>query len=316
MITQQYSSFLGRVRAAGLAPLTACDVGTLQVNLGSLCNMACRHCHVSAGPACSNIMSRSIVDEVVSVLSVFSVPALDITGGAPELNPWFRHLVRSARKLGKSVMVRTNLTVFFESGMGDLPEFFSEHGLDVAASLPSYREELVDLVRGRGAFRKSIDALRRLNAAGYGESPHSGKLYLVHNPPDANIPVAQEALEQEYRSELRERHGISFTGLYALANAPIGRFLDALEQSGALERYQEALGNGFNARALDTVMCRRMINVGWDGRLHDCDFNQALGIGLLSEPKHISCFDPSLLAQRIVNTGEHCYACTAGRGFS
>jgi len=316
MQVQEHSSFINKAKDVGITSISARGVNTLQVNLGSLCNMACRHCHMSAGPAHTNSMSGDIADEVLRVLSQFRIPSLDITGGAPEMNPWFRYLASSARGLGTSVMVRTNLTVFFESGLDDLLQFFAEQGLDVAASLPSCSQEEVDRVRGRGTFAKSIDALRRLNALGYATGPRTDKLYLVHNPADASIPAAQETLEAEYRRTLQDHYGISFTGLFALANSPIGRFRDALVTNNALDRYQNALEKGFNAQALDTIMCRQMINVGWDGRLYDCDFNQALGIGVLSESKHIRDFDSAVLAQRNINVGDHCYVCTAGSGFT
>jgi radical SAM/Cys-rich protein len=294
--------------------LTAVELGSLQVNVGYQCTMACTHCHVSAGPARSEMMDQEMAGEVLRVLSETPIPVLDITGGAPELNPSLRGLITGARKLGKQVKVRTNLTVFFEDTMADLPGFYAEHGVELVASLPSYREDIVDRVRGRGTFNKSIASLRKLNTLGYGVGPGGKTLHLVYNPPDAVLAPEQDALEKEFRRELGDRFNVFFNHLYVFTNMPIGRFHTLLVQRGDLERYQNMLVNAFNPLTLDNIMCRRMISVGWDGRLYDCDFNQALGIGVTAGPDHIRTFDHYALARRRIVMGDHCFGCTAGAG--
>jgi len=240
---------------------------------------------------------------------------LDITGGAPELNPYFKYLVEEARTIGRRVIVRTNLTVFFEAGMEDLPEFYSENAVEVIASLPHYVESAADRVRGNSAFRKSIKALERLNRLGYGTGSNNGKLNLVYNPPGAFLAPSQKTLEEDYRRELQGKFGISFDNLFVFVNMPIGRFREYLVRTNNLEKYQKQLISAFNPETLDGLMCRYLISVRWDGMLYDCDFNQILGLTLDSKcPQYIGDFNHSQLSRRKIAANDHCYGCTAGQG--
>ena len=309
--------FLDTVRSVRNEPLSAEDITVLQVNMGYQCNMACNHCHVSAGPGRTEIMEKSTVEAVLQVLKDNPIKTLDITGGAPELNPLFPELVRSARKMGKRVIARTNLTVFFEEGMGAFPEFYRDHGVELIASLPCYLEENVNSARGNGTFQKSIDALRRLNNLGYGEEKGTLSLSLVYNPAGPFLAPAQSCLEADYKRELKARYGIVFNRLFAFTNMPVGRFRDALIKNGNGRAYMDMLTSAFNPATLDRVMCRSLVSVGWDGRLYDCDFNQALGLGLdCSVPQHIRNFDHAVLSRRIISVNDHCFGCTAGQGSS
>jgi radical SAM/Cys-rich protein len=249
------------------------------------------------------------------VLRKTGIATLDITGGAPELNPSFRFLVGEARALGRHVMVRSNLVVFFDEGMEDLPEFYAEDGVELVASLPYYLEDGVDRVRGAGVFEKSVEAIRRLNRLGYGDGSGERVLDLVYNPQGAYLPPEQGSLEEDYKRELRERYGITFDRLFTLGNMPIGRFKEFLARTGQLDAYMEKLSCAFNAETLPGLMCRHLISVGWDGRLYDCDFNLVLGMGLEKGlPEHVSEFDYEALRNRTVYVDEHCLGCTAGQG--
>jgi radical SAM/Cys-rich protein len=310
-------SFENKLVQIGQWPLRAAGIETLQVNVGKLCNQTCRHCHVDAGPTRTEIMTRETADQVVSVLRRFSIPTLDITGGAPELNPNFEYLVREARALGRRVIDRCNLTVFFVEGRQHLPAFLREHQVEVTASLPCYTEQNVDKQRGKGVFLKSIEALRLLNDQGYGRPETNLTLNLVYNPLGPYLPGPQESLEEAYRQHLRDEHGILFNHLYTLTNMPISRFLTDLKRSGKHDEYMALLEEKFNRETLKGLMCRTLLSVGWDGTLYDCDFNQMLDLpvnhGL---PHHIRDFDAYLLARREIRTGPHCYGCTAGSGSS
>ncbi len=308
------SSFYDTVLAARSAPLRALELDTLQVNLGYRCNLACRHCHVGGGPGRPEMMEETTIGAVLAAVQAAAGSALDITGGAPEMNPGFRRLVAGARGLGRRVVVRTNLAVLFESGMEDLPEFYRDQGVELVASLPYYLEDNVDRVRGSGTFRKCIDALRRLNGLGFGKE--EGRiLNLVYNPQGAFLAPGQDALEAEYRRELGARFGIAFSRLFAFTNMPIGRFREFLVRTGNLEKYMTRLVCAFNPATFDGLMCRRLVSVGWDGRLHDCDFNQVLGIPVHSgAPAHIREFDAAALARRVIEVGDHCFGCAAGQG--
>jgi radical SAM/Cys-rich protein len=309
-------SFDEQLASHGLA-LRAGRVETLQVNVGKLCNQACKHCHVDASPARTEIMTRETAGQVLDVVRRFSIPTLDITGGAPELNPSFRHLVTEARRAGAHVMVRHNLTVMFETGQEDLPEFFREHGAEVVSSLPYFLEQQTDAQRGRGVFEKSIEALRRLNAVGYGRVGGALKLNLVYNPVGAFLPPSQTAIEADFRRELLARYGVAFDSLYTITNMPIRRFLEYLRRSGNEERYMRKLVEAFNPSTVEGLMCRTLVSVDWTGRLFDCDFNQMLELGVADElPQTIADFDPSLFEGREVSTGAHCFGCTAGSGSS
>jgi radical SAM/Cys-rich protein len=310
-------AFEERLVRIGRWPLRAAGVESLQVNVGKLCNQTCLHCHVDAGPTRTEIMTRETAEQVVDVLHRYDVPTVDITGGAPELNPNFDYLVTEARALGRHVIDRCNLTVFFVEGRQYLPEFLREHQVEVTASLPCYTEENVEKQRGKGVFTKSIEALRLLNQLGYGQPGTNLRLNLVYNPLGPYLPGPQDSLERAYRQHLGEEHGVVFNHLYTLTNMPISRFLAHLNRSGNYERYMELLVEKFNPSTLDGLMCRSLVSVGWNGALYDCDFNQMLDLpvdhGL---PNHIRDFDAFILARREVRTGQHCYGCTAGSGSS
>ena|SRR5689334_18339860 len=297
--------------------LRASRVDTLQVNVGKLCNQACKHCHVDASPTRTEIMTAETARQVLDVIRKFRITTVDITGGAPELNPSFRDLVRESRKLGSQVIVRHNLTVMFESGQQDLPQFFREHAVEVTCSLPYFLEQQTDAQRGRGVFEKSIEALRRLNAAGYGIENTGLILNLVYNPVGAFLPPAQEGIAADFKRELMNRFGISFNRLFTITNMPIKRFLDYLRRSGNEERYMRKLVNAFNPATIDGLMCRNLVSVDWTGRLYDCDFNQMLELSVAPElPQTIADFDPEVFARRRIMTGSHCFGCTAGAGSS
>ncbi len=309
--------FCKKIRSINSEPLKARDLKILQVNVGYLCNMTCTHCHVFGGPARAEIMNRETAEQVIRVLKDNPFKTLDITGGAPEMNPSFRMLVAEARKAGCHVTVRTNLTVFFEEGMEELPEYYRDWNVDLIASLPCYLEENVDQMRGHGVFWKSINALRKLNNVGYGRELSGLRLDLVYNPQGMFLAAPQCTLEADYKRELQKRYGITFNRLYAVANMSIGRFRDSLLRSGNLEKYEVYLADAFNPATLDGIMCRHLVSVGWDGMLHDCDFNLALGLATDSDaPQSISRFDHSALLYRKINFAEHCYGCTAGQGSS
>jgi len=306
-----------KLAAHGLGLRRAGVVETLQVNVGKLCNQACKHCHVDAGPKRTEIMTRETAGQVIAAVRRFRIPTLDITGGAPELNPSFRHLVAEARRAGACVIVRHNLTVMFEPGQDDLPEFFRAHEVEVVSSLPYFLEQQTDAQRGAGVFRKSVEALRRLNAAGYGREGGALKLNLVYNPVGAFLPPSQEAIEKDFKRELLARHGVTFDQLYTITNMPIRRFLEYLRRSGNEERYMRKLIEAFNPATVEGLMCRTLVSVDWTGRLFDCDFNQMLELGVAGElPQTVSDFDPSLFEGREVMTGAHCFGCTAGAGSS
>lgn len=302
---------------AGLYPLQATGITTLQLNVGKLCNQTCRHCHVDAGPDRTEVMSKDTIDLCLQALARTDIPTVDITGGAPELNPHFRWLVKQARSLGRHVLDRCNLSVLLIPSQAGLGEFLAEHRVEVIASLPSYRASQTDAQRGEGIFDKSIEGLRRLNRLGYGKEGTGLTLNLVYNPVGAFLPPKQEGIENQFRKELATRHGISFTRLYTITNMPISRFLEFLVESGNYEGYMERLATAFNPAAAAGVMCRYTLSVGWDGTLYDCDFNQMLDLPVSQGmPRHIRDFDPAQLHQRRIVTRNHCYGCTAGSGSS
>jgi radical SAM/Cys-rich protein len=312
------AAFAETLRAQGLDPLAAAGLEVLQVNVGKLCNQTCHHCHVDAGPQRTEIMTRKTMDDVLHVLRRHpALRTVDITGGAPEMNPEFEYLVKESRGMDRKVIDRCNLTVFFVRGKEHLPEFLRDHQVEIVASLPCYLEEIVDAQRGKGVYSRSIEALLRLNRLGYGLAGSGLILNLVYNPLGPKLPPPQSELEQEYRSELRKRFGIEFNQLYTIANMPINRFLDDLRRSGQQERYMALLVNSFNLSAVQKVMCRTLISVGWDGRLYDCDFNQMLELPVRqSYPRTLKEFDLAVLERRRIEVGDHCYGCTAGAGSS
>jgi radical SAM/Cys-rich protein len=309
--------FAQTLAAHRLEPLAAAGIEVLQINVGKLCNQTCHHCHVDAGPDRREIMSLDTVRQCLAVLEKSDIPVLDITGGAPELNPHFRLLVREARRLGRRVIDRCNLTILLAPGYEDLPEFLAEHQVEIVASLPCYLEENTDAQRGSGVFRKSIDALKRLNEVGYGRPGSRLVLTLVYNPVGPSLPPHQASLEEAYRRELRARYGIEFTRLYTITNMPISRFLEDLLDRGLYEAYMQKLVDAFNPAAVAGVMCRTTLSVDWQGDLYDCDFNQMLELKLAPGlPQHVRDFDVAALKNRRIVTGRHCYGCTAGAGSS
>jgi radical SAM/Cys-rich protein len=296
--------------------LKASVIETLQVNVGKLCNQACKHCHVDASPKRTEIMPREIIDECLNVLRKHKIPTLDITGGAPELNPNFRYFVTEAKKTGAKVMVRHNLTVMFENGQEDLPEFYAENEIEVISSLPYFLQAQTDSQRGSGVFEKSIEALKRLNAVGYGVDEKL-ILNLVYNPVGAFLPPAQAAIEKDFKRELNARYAIVFNNLYTITNMPISRYLEWLRRSKNEETYLRKLVNAFNPATIEGLMCRSLISVNWRGNLYDCDFNQMLDLNVEGNlPQTIAEFDAMKLSGRNIVTGSHCFGCTAGSGSS
>lgn len=286
-------------------------LNTLQVNVGSLCNLACKHCHISAGSNRRELMSLETMKQVIRLLPNFKT--LDITGGAPEMNPKYRWLVDEACKTGVHVMTRSNLVIMTEAGYQDLPEFLAECGVEIVCSLPYYSENDCDRQRGKGTFKAVISMLQKLNALGYGKSL---PLDLVYNPGGAFLPPSQSSLEKEYKSRLHSEYGIEFTNLFVITNNPIGRFGEFLHRSGNYERYMKRLSDSFNPEALPVMMCRFQLSVGYDGKLYDCDFNQPLGL-VINGPENIcDVNDIAQLTPRKIKFANHCYACVAGSGSS
>jgi radical SAM/Cys-rich protein len=306
-------TFAGVLRQHGLE-LRRATPRSLQLNLGKHCNQTCIHCHVEAGPGRTEIMTAEVADRCIEWMRRFGPPIVDLTGGAPEFCPEFRRLVVAARGTGARVLVRCNLTVFFEPGQEDLPRFFRDQAVEVVASLPCYGPENVDFQRGQGTFEKSIRALRLLNGLGYGIRPDL-VLTLVYNPVGPNLPGVQAELEAAYRRELRAKFGIEFHRLHCLANLPVTRFRRWLEQTGRLAEYEALLLESFNPATVEGLMCRDTINVGWQGDLYDCDFNQMISMPMGgAERRFLWDLDPETLALEPVATGRHCFGCTAGHG--
>ncbi|HYG66953.1 MAG TPA: arsenosugar biosynthesis radical SAM (seleno)protein ArsS, partial [Anaeromyxobacteraceae bacterium] len=304
--------------ATTFPPIRRGRVETLQVNLGYRCNQACRHCHVDAGPKRTEQMPADVVEDVLRFLETRSVPVLDVTGGAPELHPGFRALVDRARALGVEVIDRCNLTILEEPGQEDLAAFLASRRVRVVASLPCYTADNVDRQRGAGVYEKSIRALRALNALGYGDGASGLVLALVYNPGGAALPGPQAALERDYRRELLDRHGIRFDRLLTLANMPIARFRRSLEAAGRLEGYLALLRGAHRDENLAQVMCRTLLSVGWQGEVHDCDFNQMLRIPLGAAPEPVRLRDllAAPLEEAPIAVADHCFGCTAGQGSS
>jgi len=310
-------SFARTLREHGLTlPRTPLEI--LQVNVGKLCDLACQHCHVEAGPKRTEIMQAATVERILELLAdAPGVHTLDLTGGAPEMNPHFRTLVRGARALGRTVIDRCNLTVLFRPGQEDTADFLAEQGVKVVASLPCYSKANVEQQRGLHVFDPSLRALRQLNALGYGQADTGLELDLVYNPLGASLPPSQAALETTYRRELAEHFGIVFSRLFTITNMPIKRFLHLLEREGRYESYMHTLLDAFNPQAALGVMCRNLLSVSWDGQLYDCDFNQALELPLGGRPR--SVWDIARLADTEsgpIVFANHCYGCTAGAGSS
>ncbi|MBM3999000.1 MAG: radical SAM/Cys-rich domain protein [Planctomycetes bacterium] len=310
--------FADKLRDGGIAAPAADRIEILQINLGKLCNMSCLHCHVDAGPDRRELMDRPTVDACLDVLSKHAqIRALDLTGGAPEMNPHFRHVVREARALGRHVIDRCNLTILRANGYRDLPEFLAANQVEIVASLPCYLEDNTDAQRGEGAFAASIESLGLLNALGYGHDGSGLTLTLVYNPVGPSLPPDQKELESAYRRELDARYGIRFSRLFTITNMPISRYLEHLVRTNQFEPYMRTLVDAFNPLAVAGVMCRNTLSVGWDGRLFDCDFNQMLNLGVFrGRPSRVGDFDYARLSHREIVLGPHCFGCTAGAGSS
>lgn len=310
------SAFERRVLEAGGAPLEALSIDTIQVNVGLKCNLACRHCHVEASPKRTEQMSWETMALVLDAARRSGAQTIDITGGEPVMHPHFRRFVSAARSGGLEVIVRTDLTILLEDGYRDVPEFLADQRVHLIASLPCYLPDNVNRQRGLRVYERSVEALRVLNAAGFGV-PGGPALDLVYNPLGPSLPPPQERLEIDYRRELRRRFGIEFTRLITITNMPIGRFRHDLEREGRAASYEALLRERFNPETIPWLMCRRQVHVSWDGSLHDCDFNYALGLSTAAGvPAHIRDFDERLLRRRRIQTGPHCFGCTAGCGSS
>lgn len=292
------------------------ETRTLQINLGKRCNQACAHCHVGAGPDCQDNMSLETIDRVLELLRKDQhIQVVDITGGAPELNPHFKYLVKNLRDLKLQVIDRCNLTVFFEEGQENMPEFLAEQGVQVIASMPCYLEENVKAQRGQNVFEKSIKALQKLNGLGYGKEGSGLQLNLVYNPAGMGLPPEQAMLQNDYKHHLKEHYGVDFNDLLTITNMPIKRFKNYLEAAGKLSAYETLLAEQFNPTAAERIMCRELISVGWDGSLYDCDFNQALDIPVQSR-QNLWNIDGFYEVGSEITFDNHCYGCTAGYGSS
>jgi radical SAM/Cys-rich protein len=292
---------------------------TIQANLGYVCNQTCFHCHVNAGPNRKEIMHRETGDDVLALIDRARIETLDLTGGAPELNPHFRHLVASARAMNVDVLDRCNLTVLLQPGQEDLAEFLAEHHVTIIASLPCYLEENVDAQRGDGVFEGSLGGLRRLNALGYGQRNSGLKLHLVYNPQGPQLPPRQDSLEAAYREYLGNQYGIVFNQLFTIANMPINRFAKTLIRKGEYNSYMQTLRLAHQDANLEQVMCRSLVSVDWQGFVYDCDFNQMLHIPLGAEGRprrQIRDLDPLKLVDAHIAVADHCFGCTAGQGSS
>ncbi len=289
---------------------------TLQVNLGNICNQACSHCHISAGPSGTHVMTRETMDHITTFLKNNNGLILDVTGGAPEMNPGFRYFIESALPYTSRVMVRTNLTIMTEEGYRWLPDWYSKNGIVLISSLPCYLEENVDRQRGAGVYNKSIQALKMLNERGYGRSL---ELNIVYNPGDAFLPPDQNLLEDDYKKQLYERFGILFNYLFTITNAPIGRFEEYLKKTNQHSSYMSLLRESFNPNTLGNIMCRTLINIDWEGVLYNCDFNKVKNMPVRDgngDPLTIREISRAIEKGHPIEMAEHCYVCTAGSGAS
>ena len=311
-------AFASRLQAIGAYPLRPNDLEVLQLNLGYQCNQTCAHCHVDAGPDRKEVMSKGTMEKIVDVLSQHSIATLDLTGGAPEMNPNFRWFVETARPLVDELIVRSNLTIFSANARyNDMPEFFAKHRVRVISSLPCYTEANTDRQRGIGVFHRSIDALRQLNRVGYAQPETGLVLDLVFNPQGISLPAPQAALESDYKRILKEEHDLTFNHLFCISNLPISRFLDSLVKTERLEAYMQKLVDAFNPNAAAGLMCRNTLSIGWDGKLYDCDFNQMLDLEIKRDSgRYIDDFDFAQLVDREIVVHQHCFGCTAGEGSS
>ena len=314
---KESESFSQKLSQSNLLPLTPISLDTLQINLGKMCNQVCKHCHVDAGPDRKEIMIKETMQYCLDVILSNEVKVVDLTGGAPEMNPDFRWFVKSIREISLNIkiIVRCNLTIILANKrFSDLPNFFREHKVEVVSSLPYFAARRTDAQRGNGVFDKSIKALQMLNDAGYGVNDDL-ILNLVYNPTGIFLPSSQQGLEKEFKSALNRKFNIKFNSLFAITNLPVSRFLDYLVSNDKYQEYLEKLIEAYNSSAAHNVMCRSMISVSWDGFLYDCDFNQMLDLKL-SEIDHIKDFDRVKLLSRRIKVLNHCFGCTAGAGSS
>ena len=315
--TDSLARFEEKFKETGESKLSATRLETLQINIGKMCNQVCKHCHVDAGPDRKEIMTRETMQQCIDALAKTNIQTVDITGGAPEMNPDFKWFISEIKKLNRHIIVRSNLTILISNGFEDYPEFLANNNVEIISSLPYYTASNTDRQRGDGVFDKSIQAIKFLNGLGYGKDGSGLIFNLVYNPLGAFLPPKQESLEKDYKRELWNKFGLVFNNLYTITNLPISRFLDYLVESGNYQNYMNRLISAFNPAAALNVMCRNTISIGWDGQLYDCDFNQMLELPVNhGSPKHIQDFDPKLLDNRLIVTGQHCYGCTAGAGSS
>jgi radical SAM/Cys-rich protein len=310
-------SFAGKIREISKFPLTAKGIDILQINLGRLCNLSCRHCHVDAGPARTEIMTMPVLEKCLEVLSSFPISTIDITGGSPEMNPHLEWFIKKASRLSRRFIVRSNLTLLLKEPYDHFMDVFLQNNIEIVTSLPDYLETKSDRQRGVGVFGKVIEALRKLNSRGYGMAGSGLRIDIVHNPVGAYLPGPQAALEREYRARLLAEYGVHFNRLFCLTNLPVGRYLDYLIESGNFEDYLFTLCHSFNPAAVENVMCLTTLSVGWDGLLYDCDFNQMLGLTVNhGAPTSIMDFNMDKLENREIIINNHCYGCVAGCGSS
>lgn len=310
------AAFKERLEEVNPEYVTMSALKTLQVNFGNLCNLSCSHCHQAASPAGEKVMGREVMEQIATILASNRGLALDMTGGTPEMNPDFRYFVEITAGLAEKRILRSNLTIMTEPGMDWLPGFCREQNLSITASLPCYLEENVERQRGKGVYDRSMDALRRLNSLGYGTEL---ELNLVYNPGGRFLPGSQEQLETAYREELLQRYGISFSRLFTITNAPLGRFEQQLRNDGKHDTYMQLLASSFNPLAAANIMCRTLVSIDWQGYLYNCDFNQVLGLGICDEdgtPLSVATLEAALLRGSEIEFAQHCYCCTAGEGSS
>lgn len=309
--------FQDKLSDTNLFPLKALDVDVFQINVGKMCNQVCNHCHVDAGPDRKEIMTRETMQQCLDAIDKTTCSTVDLTGGAPEMNPDFRWFVEQLSAKGKKIIVRCNLTIIVANKKyNDLPEFFKKHKIEVASSLPYFTSTKTDAQRGDGVFDKSITALKMLNAVGYGKEGTGLILDLVYNPSGAFLPPEQSALESDFKKKLKDRFDIVFNKLFAITNLPISRYLEYLVASENYEGYMNKLVDAYNPVAAAGVMCRNTISIGWDGYIFDCDFNQMLDLKVAAKGQHLKDFDIESLKNRDVIVNQHCYGCTAGSGSS
>jgi radical SAM/Cys-rich protein len=314
---KEFPQFKEKIANLGFSPFKPSGIDILQINVGKMCNQVCKHCHVDAGPDRKEIMTKNTMQQVIDAVSDTNIKTIDLTGGAPEMNPNFRWFVEKLTELGCHIIVRCNLTIILANPKyNDLPEFFKKHQVEVVSSLPHFSAKRTDAQRGEGVFEKSIKALQMLNAVGYGKGNPNLILNLVYNPSGAFLPPDQAGLEKDFKIKLKAEYDIEFDQLFAITNIPISRFLDYLVSTGNYEPYMHKLINAFNPATVAGVMCRNTVSIGWDGFLFDCDFNQMLDLKVTPKGKHIADFDLVELQNRTIILNQHCYGCTAGAGSS